>query len=95
MRVSVKPPALRANACALEGGACIATTGAALSARMEFTVELFPTPVFPARMPNVYTEAWVARSDDAHLGAGLCMDPPVSGLAIASTCLPGSKRAIC
>ena len=57
MRVSVKPPALRANACALDGGACIEITCAALSARIEFTVELFPTPVFPACLRNVHREA--------------------------------------
>ena len=61
MRVSVKPPAWRENACALDAGACMDTTCAALSARMEFTVELFPTPVFPARTPNVHTEAKTVR----------------------------------
>ena len=50
MRVSVKPAAVREKACALEGGACMTTTWATDSARMEFTVELLPTPVFPAGM---------------------------------------------
>ncbi len=49
MMLRVKSAATREKHCALDVSDCRAATLATLSARIEFAVELFPTPVFPAQ----------------------------------------------